>query len=288
MINSVYSLQEPAPAASIPLVFDSPHSGTHYPTNSGIVAPGSALNSTCDMFVDQLWSAAPEAGAALLAARFPRAYIDPNRSLTDLEPAMLESAWPTPLAPTERCMRGMGLIRRDALPGVPMYAGPLPVEDVQQRITRYYVPYHAALRQLIDGAHARFGQVWHVNCHSMKSVGNAMNTDHGSRRPDIVISDCDGTSCDGAFTDWVADELQRLGYRVSINSPYHGGQIVKDFGAPQHGRHSIQIEINRALYMNEARFEKHGGFEQLQRELAIFVASLHRYVKACLDHKAIA
>lgn len=280
LINNVYSLIHPTrKTLDLPIVFDSPHSGTVYPTNTGIVAPGAALKTTWDAYVDELWAAAPEAGAALLAARFPRAYIDANRSPDDIDPEMLATPWEGPLSPSDSCMRGMGLIRRYALPNVPMYAEPVAVSEVRQRISRYYEPYHTVLRSLLDLAHSCYGAAWHVNCHSMKSVGNAMNADSGSGRPDMVVSDYNGTTCDAEFTAWTAGLLRKMGYTVSINDPYQGGYIVRRYGQPDEGRNSIQIEINRRLYMNEASFEKSEGFDRLKENLDSFVFELANYVK---------
>jgi N-formylglutamate deformylase len=279
-INNVYSLVRPtSEAIALPIVFDSPHSGVIYPTSSNIVAPGKALKTTWDAYVDELWSSAPKAGASLLCARFPRAYIDVNRSLSDIDQGMLSKPWPGPVAPSDACKRGMGLIRRYALPNVQMYAAPLTIEEVEQRIQQYYLPYHDVLKDLTDKAHASFGNLWHVNCHSMKSVGNTMNADCGSARPDLVVSDCDGASSDPMFTEWLATQLRKLGYEVSINSPYHGGYIVRHYGRPAQRRNSVQIEINRRLYMNETTCEKSAGFEKLQQNLETLVFELAEYVK---------
>jgi N-formylglutamate deformylase len=264
---------------ALPIVFDSPHSGVIYPTGSDIVAHGKALKTTWDAYVDELWSSAPLAGASLLCARFPRAYVDANRSLLDIDQELLSKPWPGPVSPSDACKRGMGLIRRYALPGVPMYAEPLSIEEVNRRIQQYFLPYHEVLQSLTDKAHAIFGNSWHINCHSMKSVGNAMNANCGAGRPDMVVSDGDGTSSDPMFTEWAATQLRKLGYQVSINSPYHGGHIVRQYGAPVQRRNSIQIEINRRLYLNEATYEKKAGFEKLQQNLQVFVYELSEYVK---------
>ncbi|OBV38030.1 N-formylglutamate amidohydrolase [Janthinobacterium psychrotolerans] len=277
--NHMYSISRPgAGAHSLPIVLDSPHSGTEYPVNSAIIAPAAALDTTRDAYVDQLWGAAAASGAPLLAARFPRAYIDPNRAPDDIDQAMLETPWPGPLAPSAACLRGMGLIRRNALPGVPMYEGKLSVNEVQQRLRRYYQPYHDALAALLDDSHQRFGQVLHINCHSMKSVGNAMNVDNGTVRPDLVVSDCLGQSADPRLSAWIAALFGKLGYKVAINTPYQGGHIVKQYGAPAQARHSVQIEIKRSLYMDEASLEQHDGFVRLRRDLETFVQALANHI----------
>lgn len=274
-VNQVYALQRPGVGeAQLPLVVDSPHSGTLYPFNSGIVAPADALQTTWDAFVDELWDYAPSVGGALLSARFPRAYIDPNRAPDDIDQDMLMQPWPDAVTPSAACSRGMGLIRRHALPGIPMYPGKLDIEEVQHRLRHYYQSYHTVLQALLDESVQRFGRVWHINCHSMKSVGNAMNVDNGAERPDIVVSDRKGISASSALTEWIASEFDRRGYRVRINTPYQGGYIVQHYGAPTQGRHSIQIEIKRSVYMNEKRCEKHEGFDRLQHDLSSFLGSL--------------
>ncbi|MFL9925621.1 N-formylglutamate amidohydrolase [Herbaspirillum lusitanum] len=285
-INQVYSIIRPSLADTrLPIVIDSPHSGTDYPFNSGIIAPSEALRTTWDAFVDELWSIAPPLGAPLLSARFPRAYIDPNRAPEDIDQAMLDEPWPTPLTPSAACLRGMGLIRLNALPGVPMYAGKVSAAEVRYRLSQYYMPYHSALKTLLDDAHEKFGHVWHINCHSMKSVGNAMNVDSGVARPDIVISDRNGTSANPAFTEWAAAQFDALGYKVQINSPYQGGHIVHHYGMPTQHRHSVQIEIKRGVYMDERNAEKAEGFEQLQRDLETFVTALAGYAQQKMKEK---
>ena len=267
-------------AQALPLIFDSPHSGIHLPADMHATAPDAALQSGCDAYIDQLWDCVPDFGGALLAARFHRTYIDLNRHRADIDVDMLAQPWPGQTAVSEAGARGMGLIRRYALPGVPMYERKLSVGEVKQRIAAYYDPYHAALKTLLDAAYARHGQVWHINCHSMKSVGNAMNADNGSVRPDMVVSDCLGLSAGGEMTQMMADLLAQFGYRVSINSPYQGGDIVRKYGNPDRGRHSIQIEIKRNLYMNESTFEKNAGFEALKTNLESLVSRLAAYVKS--------
>lgn len=277
-MQDTFFLTRPGPDKQIPLIFDSPHSSRFCPPDMHATAPAAALMSGWDAYVDELWSGAPQSGATLLAAGVHRSYIDFNRARGDIDPELLDQPWPQPIQVSDKSKAGMGLIRRYALPGVPMYQRKLSVAEVQQRIERYYDPYHAQLRQLIDGAHARFGQVWHIDCHSMKSVGNAMNIDNGARRPDFVLGDRDGSAADPAFTQWVAQQLQALGYVVKINDPYRGAELVRAYSDPQHGRHSMQIEINRALYMDEQSLERSAGFARLQEHLAQLVQAMSRYI----------
>jgi N-formylglutamate deformylase len=269
MSASPLFIHRPAGAAA-PLVFDSPHSGIEYPADFAPAASREHIATTWDAHVDALFRGVTEAGAVLIAATFPRAYLDANRAADDIDPELLDEPWPEPVALSEHARRGMGLIRRYALPGVPMYGRRLSVAEVRRRIDDYHRPYREALHLEIDAAVARHGRVWHFNCHSMKSRGNAMNTDSGRARPDFVIGDRDGTSADPAVTRWVAAHFSDLGYRVQVNDPYRGADIVRAHGDPARGRCSVQIEINRALYMDEATCERGPGFGRLQDHLAGF------------------
>lgn len=257
-----------------PLVFDSPHSGMTWPSDFDPIATRLQILTTWDAFVDELYAGVVAAGAALLSATFPRAYLDVNRAADDIDHELIAGEWPHPVSASDYTRRGMGLIRRYALPQVPMYGRRLSIAEVQHRIDNYHVPYRAALAALLDEAFRAHGIVCHVNCHSMKSRGNEMNVDAGSVRPDVVISDRRGTTADPALTAWVSQWFAARGYSVQTNEPYQGGDLVRSFGAPASGRHSIQIEINRALYMDEATFERHAGFASVQDDLGAFGAAL--------------
>ncbi len=273
-------VREPT-APPIAVVVDSPHSGMEWPADFRPSAPREAILTTWDAFVDELWSGALSAGATLITVCFPRAYIDVNRAADDIDPELVEGEWPTPLAVSDYSRRGMGLIRRHALPGVPMYSGRLSVADIQSRIDTCYRPYRLALTHVIDRAQARFGTVVHVDAHSMKSRANAMNVDHGALRPDIVVSDRHGTTADAALTSW--DWFRAQGFATQVNTPYQGGDLVAHFGAPASGRHSVQVEINRGLYMHESTFERSAGFEPLQLALTAFVQDLGRHLHDSSD-----
>lgn len=272
MTVAPYLLREPA-GQPIALVIDSPHSGMTWPADFAPAAPRDAILTTWDAYVDELWDDAPAAGAVLLAATFPRAYIDVNRAEDDLDPALLCESWPRPLAPTAYSSRGMGLVRRLALPDVPMYDRALTVDEVEHRLASYYRPYRAALGSRLDALRHTFGEVWHLDCHSMKSRGNAMNVDAGAARPDVVISDRHGTSADPAHTTWVAEWFRRRGHSAQINDPYTGGDLVATFGAPARGVHSIQIEINRALYLDEAAAARSPRFAEMRALCGAFTAA---------------
>lgn len=243
----------------VPVLFDSPHSGTVYPRSFVFSCPLGVLRQAEDTYVDELFAAAPDRGATLLCALFPRSFIDVNRPVDDIEPALLDGPWPGPLRPTEKSAQGVGLIRTLCRPGQPLYDGRLPVAEVLERIDRFYRPYHFQMASIMDGLAARFGGVWHVNCHSMPSVSAA-----GQPVPaDFVIGDRDGTSCEPGFVALVAETLRRFGYRVAINDPYKGVELIARYATPARNRHSLQLEINRSLYMNEETLERHDGFQRL-------------------------
>lgn len=250
-----------------PVLFDSPHSGFDWPADFQPAAPRDAILTTCDRFVDELWADVPAAGGTLLAATFPRAYVDTNRAETDLDPAVLATPWPQPLSPSDYSRRGMGLIRRLALPGVPMETAPLSVAAVEHRLTAYYRPYRGALVAALDGLHRRHGIVYHLNCHSMKSRGTAMNIDADQLRPDIVVSDRLGTTAAPLATQWLAARFRAAGFSVKINEPYRGGDLIAATGAPTRGGHSIQIEINRSLYLDESTYARRPDFAAVRARL---------------------
>lgn len=264
-----------------PVVFDSPHSGAQYPDDFDCVAPMDVVRKSEDAFVDELYAEVPECGADLQAALFPRAYIDPNRSLMDIDPELIEEHWPDPLAPSEKTRLGHGLIWRMCPPDYALYDRKLSAMEVRRRIETYWRPYHHVLAATIDNAQERFGQVWHINCHSMPAAGVPQHPGLGSGgRIDFVLGDRDGTTCDPEFTELVALTLRGLGYRVRVNDPYKGVELVRAHSDPANGRHSLQIEINRALYMDESRLERAEGFDRLQDHLTQLAAALCEYARA--------
>jgi N-formylglutamate deformylase len=267
--------------AAVPAVFDSPHSGLLAPADFAPLLSLQKLFGTADAYVDELFGTAPARGAVLIAATFPRCYIDANRSLEQLDPSMVDGAWPGPTVNHVKIRRGVGLIWARLPSGDAIYNAPLPQADVERRIEQCWRPYHAAIQTALDQAHARFGAVWHVNCHSMRSHGTARDED-GARqaRPDMVLGDRDGTTCNAAFLDLVHRVLTGFGYQVAINRPYKGQELVRRYADPANHRHSLQIEINRALYMDEPTGERSANFEPLQTQLGHLVDTVCRFAAA--------
>ena len=266
--------------APLPLVLDSPHSGEHYPDDFDHAPPRNVVRQAEDTHVARLYRSVPKLGAALIEATFPRAYIDANRSLDDVDPAMLADAWPLPLAASRKTVQGIGLLWRIARGGAPMYNRKLTVAEVQRRIDHWYRPYHAALSAELDALHRTFDVVWHINCHSMPAVGDANADDAGRPRKDFVLGDRDATTCAPEFTALVAETVAGFGYSVAINDPYKGVEIVRRYGRPGERRHSLQIELNRRLYMDETTLEPTSGFPDLEANLERLVAVVASYVRA--------
>lgn len=277
-VPGVYDLWLPETAA-VPVVFDSPHSGAEYPADFAAIAPEQRLRRAEDMFVDDLFGSAPAQGAMLLAAKFPRSYIDPNRAEDDIERRLIDGTWPGKVSVTEKSRLGHGLIWRLCPPDLPVYDRKLTVEEVQARIEGYYRPYHKALRGAIDGTRKRFGCVFHVDCHSMPVVSAPMVVDVSGarRRADIVLGDREGASCAPGFRDMVRAKLEGMGYSVALNDPYKGVELIAAYSDPADNRHSLQMEINRALYMDENRFERGPGFGKLKTDIDTIIAAICEY-----------
>ena len=194
---------------AIPLVLDSPHSGTIYPADFDHAAPRALVRRAEDTYVEELFASAPRVGAKLIDALFPRAYIDPNRHVADIDTALLADAWPGPVTPSRKTEQGIGLVWRLAHGGASMYGRRLSAAEVQRRIDRCYEPYHATLAVALDQRHRRFGSVWHLNCHSMPAEGDVNADDPGRARADFVLGDRDGTTCAPEFTEFVATTLRQ-------------------------------------------------------------------------------
>lgn len=270
--------------AALPLLLDSPHSGTVYPADFDAAVPLGALRRAEDTHVDWLWSAAPAHGATLVAARFPRSYIDVNRARDDIDPLLLAEPWPTdagpPPRPSPKAALGKGLVWRHLDDGTPIYARALRPDEVLARIARCYDPYHRALDRAATTLVRRFGALWHIDCHSMPAVADRYATDQPGRvHPDIVIGDRDGSTSAPEFVELLRAHFAGCGYSVAINDPYRGVEIVRRLGQPAQQRHSVQLEINRRLYMDEHTLRLHEGAERLRADLGALLVRLAAHVK---------
>jgi len=258
-----------------PVVFTSAHSGRVYSTDlmSGVRLCPSSLRRSEDCFVDELFDSAPLNGAPLLAANFPRAFCDANREAWELDPGMFSDRLPDWVNTTSsRVVAGLGTIAKVVASGEPIYAVKLPFAEAERRIYTYWRPFHDILSRLIGDIKARFGYCLVIDCHSMPSGGQGKRAN--SRPVDFVLGDLHGSACASRVTRMAEALLTGKGYLVRRNDPYAGGFITRHYGRPAEDVHVLQIEIARALYMDEARFERLPGFSAVQRRIADLVAAI--------------
>lgn len=265
-----YRLLMPA-SRSTRVVFASPHSGCAYPRAflSRTALDARAIRSSEDAFVDELFDAAPRHGAPLLAAEAPRAFVDVNRAADELDPALIDGVRRGGHNP--RVSSGLGVIPRVVAGGRAIYRGRLTLADAQARLTGYWEPYHAALRLLMDESRAAFGEAILIDCHSMphEAVDGAR-----AARPDVVLGDRFGAAAAPGLVEAVEGAFLRAGLRVARNAPFAGAYITQVYGRPAHGSHAIQVEIDRALYMDEARIERRPDFDAFRDLITGVVAEV--------------
>jgi len=268
----------PPDDAPVPVVYDSPHSGSIYPADFGHCIDRMLLRQAEDAHIEELFAPVADLGAPLLHALFPRSYIDPNRAETDIDTGMIDGPWPDPVAPSSKTLeRGAGLIWKLMRGEGALYDRLLSAEDVRRRIDTCWRPYHSALALLIEQTHARHGVSYHIDCHSMPATGDANSEDGAVPRPDFIVGDRDGTTCEPALTALIADHLRGAGYYVTINDPYKGVELVRRYADPAAGRHSVQLEINRRLFMDEETLSKTDGYLEME-------AVLGQLNRAIVDH----
>ncbi|MFW2588834.1 N-formylglutamate amidohydrolase [Sagittula sp. SSi028] len=257
-------------------VFASPHSGRDYPSEflKSSVLDTRLIRSSEDAWVDLLYDSAPDHGAPLLLAGAPRAYVDLNRAADELDPALIEGVRRAGHNP--RIASGLGVVPRVVAGARAIYRGKLSRQEAERRIEQIWKPYHAKLALLMEGARARFGQAVLIDCHSMphEALHNVMRD--RARRPEIVIGDRFGASASPAIVDQIEAIFVNAGFEVARNVPFAGAYITQAYGRPSRGYHAVQIEIDRALYMNERTIQRTEQFGPLQTRLRGVVAELAR------------
>ncbi len=268
------------PKNAFPVIFDSPHSGQIYPENFNYACNLSDLRKIEDAYVDDLFSNAPEYNAILLCALFPRSYIDVNRAHNDIDDLLLESTWPEAqygvTTPSPRSHAGIGLVPRLIKAGKAIYNRPLSAEEIMNRIKNYYEPYHDTLCTTLNEAYYNHGQFWHINCHSMPNASAYPKQAPRLKPSDIVLGDQDGKSCSRDFMVALRKFWENKGYHVTINDPFKGVELISRHSWPTRGKNSVQIEINRALYMNEETGEKLKTYDALKSDCT-------EMIKFCCD-----
>lgn len=262
-----FTVQEPAERTT-GVVFASPHSGRAYPDamRAATRLDAQALRSSEDAYVDRLIDAAPRLGAPLLLAHTPRAYVDLNRSPDELDPAVIEGV--RRVVHNPRVSSGLGVIPRVVANGRAIYCGKLSQAEARARIDTHWHPYHAALQDLMTGQRAQFGKAVLIDCHSMPHEAIEGATGGHGRTPEVVLGDRFGAACDAAIIDGIEAAFRAEGLRVARNAPFAGAFIAQRYGRPAQGFHVVQIEIDRALYMNEATLEPLACFEELRAMMA--------------------
>ncbi|MFP4518734.1 MAG: N-formylglutamate amidohydrolase [Oceanicaulis sp.] len=259
-----------APAArTSPIVFASPHSGRDYTVDltRWTRVARAVLRRSEDAYVDALFRDAPQFGAPLIEARFPRVFVDPNRARDELDAAMFDPAPADADRPaSSRAAAGLGVVPRLAADGRSLYPGRLPAEEARRRLEAYYDPYHAAVRRELDAARAQFGQAILIDCHSMPSAS--------ARGADIVLGDRYGASCSRALVARAEAAFRDQGFAVVRNRPYAGAHTTEFYGRPAQGVQALQIEINRGLYLDELQVEPSSGFDALKRAMTVWMGEM--------------
>lgn len=271
--SPAFTVDQPAKLLH-PFVFNSPHSGRVYPDSfiNASALDAETLRKSEDAYVEELFEEVSSMGAPFLHAHFPRAYLDVNREPYELDPELFDETLPD-YANTRsmRVIGGLGTIARIVTETEEIYKKPLSLKEALERIDTLYMPYHKALGTLISNSLHQFGEAILIDCHSMPSVPPNYPKE---MRPDFVLGDRFGSSCSLALTQFIEKHLTDMGYLVSINKPYAGGYITEAYGKPSENVHALQLEINRALYMDEITYEKKDSFNQIKETLSELSARL--------------
>lgn len=273
MDSAAFTLHLP-PERTTPVVFSSPHSGADYPETfvSQSLLDRHAIRSSEDAFVDRLFAAAPAHGAPLLAARIPRAYLDLNRAADELDPAVIEGIDRAPHNP--RVSSGLGVIPRVVAGGRAIYRGKLPRKEAESRILRVWHPYHSTLKSLVDESLAQFGEAVLIDCHSMPHEAIEAHSRPGHPRPDVVLGDRFGAAAARHVVDRIEAAFAAAGLRTARNAPFAGAYIAQAYGRPSRNQHVVQVEIDRALYMDETRIEPRPDFVEFQSLVTRVIADI--------------
>ncbi|MEO0401484.1 MAG: N-formylglutamate amidohydrolase [Pseudomonadota bacterium] len=275
MPKVAYEVKPPAQHTSC-VVFASPHSGRDYPWSflRRTVLDERTIRSSEDAFVDQLFDIAPQMGAPLLLAGAPRAFVDLNRSSDELDPALIEGVRRQGHNP--RIASGLGVIPRVVANGRAIYRGKITMREADRRLEQYWRPYHEMLQQLLDAAHTTHGQAVLIDCHSMPHEAMDGVARGGMVRPDVVLGDRFGAAADGEIVDQIEAAFAEAGFTVARNAPFAGAYVTQAYGRPSRRQHAIQVEIDRALYMNERLIKPNRDFHSVRARLQSVIAEIAR------------
>lgn len=262
-----------------PIVVDVSRSGREYPEEFRSNIPFTTLHDNVSMYVDDIWSGTPDVGGTLLYATFPNFWIDVNRHELDLDADLIEGDWPIPLQPT-RSRTGLGLLKSRSRHGEAVHERKLTVQEVMDRMSGYFHPYHAELKRLLDERKTAFATVYHLSCHCMSATGAATHADAGKPRADFCLSNRNGETCSKEMLEFVRSIVVGDGFSCTLNDPYVGGEIVRRYGQPDAGIESIQVEINKNRFMDVSTFKKSEGFEEIQKTATKILRALAERARA--------
>jgi N-formylglutamate amidohydrolase len=279
MTQRAYQLNNP-PERTTSVVFASPHSGRDYPRAflRKAVLDEREIRSSEDAFVDLLFDCVPRHGAPFLQAMAPRAFLDLNRAPEELDPALIEGV--RRMAHNPRVASGLGVVPRVVANGRAIYRGKLSLAEAHGRLATYWRPYHDALQTLLDESGNTFGEAILIDCHSMPHEALENVGPPGATRPDIVLGDRFGAAAAASVVERIEAAFTRAGFRVARNMPFAGAYITQHYGRPSRRQHAVQVEIDRAIYMNEATLELRSDFETVRRRLEGVIAEIAQIGKA--------
>lgn len=263
-----------------PLVFDSPHTGKHYPDDFRPSLPLEECEKINDWFVEDLFGDVVHHGGVMIEALFRRAYIDPNRDTRDVDVNMIDGDWPHEVNTSAKTERGVSLMWRRLRGKVDIYDRQLSLDEAINRIERYWRPYHSELKSALDETFDQFGKVFHINCHSMPEMGDAVWGDQGERRADFIIGTRDGTTANPDYVDAVVSSFKQSGYHVTVNDKFKGVELVGRYSDPKNGRESLQIEVNRGIYMDESAITRSERFEQTKSDITKMIEAVAAFAKS--------
>lgn len=273
VMPGVFSRRDPAGEAA-PVLFEIPRSGAEYPRDFRSVAALTDLQRSISMYVEEVYQDVVPAGATWLYAHFPNAYIDPNRHELDIDPAQLDGEWPEALQPGPKTKAGQGLIPTICAGSKPIYDAPLPVAEAKKRLEKFYWPYHDEVKRLLAGFKAKHGAAYHLSCHSMPAIAA-----DGTQRSDFDLGDRNGSTCSPELVAVIESTLRGFGYNVTRNAHFIGAESVRKHGNPAEGIHSLQIEMNRGLYMDEAARTRSPRLLEVRAHLAAVAAAVVNFAK---------
>lgn len=262
-----------------PIIFNSPHSGRYYSKSflSQSVLTFDRIRLSEDCYVESLLKPVVEFGSVLLEACFPRSFVDVNRSPDELDQKLISDAKES--SENARTLAGLGVIPRIVGSGLEMYQSKISLNEVDYRLNNYYFPYHKKLRQVVDDTIDAFGFAVLFDFHSMPHSCINHSRNNKASMPQVVLGNCFGTSCDEKLSEKVFDIFSMVGFRVEMNNPFSGGFITKNYGTPKENIHTIQVEIDRSLYMNEANYTLHSGYSDLKKKLRKVICEISKIKK---------